>query len=550
VRLRENDHLNPDWFGAVGDGVTDDTVAFGAMRTLGIAMATDQGAGLARGPEIRLGPKDYYLASSFDCKGFAALWQGCGGGYEHWENTGRSTIKMGAGATWYFCSSNTEGAGTGTTVSAFSSHGSVFRNITWRGPGKNVGGANLCHMKSVCYFHDCRFILGGGHGFAITATIGGGGAAEGNSNCFQFFNCHFSQNGGSGLYTNGADANAGTAFGCTFNGNARYGVEEESFLGNSYYGCHWNANTLGHIHGTNPNNTSRFGDYFESGYPLSKVPPRSIVIGTNASNQVDGAVFSANDGTGSGRGIPTTSGGLIISRVESGKTYNSVEGAQASTIPGKKWTFTDFSGGSGSICQRFRVGADIWVEEINAGSTLYLRAVNGNGTGGLARHSFGRVTAPTGYQGFSNFVLGMENFSPDGKVFVYANTVPTSGDVGKGEIRFNTGASASTWWAAWCSAGNATTGGTWDKIYRRLYGSATWDPASIAADASAQADVIVTGAAIGDIVSAVDLGGSTHPLVKNAWVRAADTVRVELSNTSAAAVDLGSMTVKVEVTKQ
>ena len=552
VRLRENDHLTPDWFGAAGDGATDDTAAFVAMRTLGIALSTDRASGLARGPEIRLGPKDYLLASSFDCKGFAALWSGCGGGYEHWENTSRTTIRMAAGATWYFCASNTEGNTTGTAISAYSSHGSVYRNITWRGPGKGVGGANLCHAKVPVYAYDCRFIHGGNHGLAITGTIGGGGSAEGNANCWQLFNCHFSQNGGSGLYTNGADANAGTAFGCTFNGNARYGTEEESFLGNSYYGCHWNANTLGHLHGTNPNNTSRFGDYFESGYPMSTVPPRSVSFGTNASNQIAGANIGANDATGSGAGVLAVNG-LQILKSGSGKTFVSTAAAQTPTIAGEKWSYTDFSGGGGSICRRFRTGADIFVEELNAASTLYLRAVNGNGTGGLVRHSFGRATPPTGYQGFSNFVLGNEGFNPDGKVFVYADAVPTGGDVGKGEIRFNTGASSSNWWAAWCSAGHASSGGSWDRIYRRLYGAATYDPPSIPAGSSSTTTVTVAGAAAGpprDIVTAVDFGTSIHPLTCNAWVSGADTVTVSLSNAGAAAADLGPLSIRVEVTKQ
>lgn len=83
----------------------------------------------------------------------------------------------------------------------------------------------------------------------------------------------------------------------------------------------------------------------------------------------------------------------------------------------------------------------------------------------------------------------------------------------------------------------------------KLSYTATWDPPSIAPGASASTSVPLSGAAIGDIVSAsfsLDLAG----LSINAYVNAANQVTVTLSNNTAGAVDLGSGTVRVRASKQ
>lgn len=80
-------------------------------------------------------------------------------------------------------------------------------------------------------------------------------------------------------------------------------------------------------------------------------------------------------------------------------------------------------------------------------------------------------------------------------------------------------------------------------------GSATWDPASIAAGASTSTTVAVTGAAVGDYVRAsfsLTLGG----LVLTGYVSGANTVTVVLHNPTAGTVDLASGTVKVVVEKR
>ena len=76
---------------------------------------------------------------------------------------------------------------------------------------------------------------------------------------------------------------------------------------------------------------------------------------------------------------------------------------------------------------------------------------------------------------------------------------------------------------------------------KRLTGTATYDPPSIAAGASASTTVTVTGALLGQQAAAafsLSLGG----LYMTASVTAADTVTVTLVNPTAGTIDLASGT--------
>jgi len=80
-------------------------------------------------------------------------------------------------------------------------------------------------------------------------------------------------------------------------------------------------------------------------------------------------------------------------------------------------------------------------------------------------------------------------------------------------------------------------------------GTATYDPASLAAGAVGTIQTLaVPGALLGDLVEAsfsLDLQG----VGINAWVSAADTVKYQFRNPTAAPIDLGSGTVKCRVKK-
>jgi len=83
-----------------------------------------------------------------------------------------------------------------------------------------------------------------------------------------------------------------------------------------------------------------------------------------------------------------------------------------------------------------------------------------------------------------------------------------------------------------------------------LVGSATWDAASIADGDAEDKDIVVTGAALGDFVTAVSFSLDLTGLQLTAAVTATDTVTATLSNSTGGAVDLASGTVRVVVVPQ
>lgn len=82
-----------------------------------------------------------------------------------------------------------------------------------------------------------------------------------------------------------------------------------------------------------------------------------------------------------------------------------------------------------------------------------------------------------------------------------------------------------------------------------LSGSTTFDWASIAAGAQATTTVTVTQAALGDSVTAVSMSVDLQGMTMTGYVSAANTVTVVMRNGTAGAIDLASATIRVFVTK-
>lgn len=82
-----------------------------------------------------------------------------------------------------------------------------------------------------------------------------------------------------------------------------------------------------------------------------------------------------------------------------------------------------------------------------------------------------------------------------------------------------------------------------------LFGSATYDAASLVDGAGATGTVTVTGAALGDMVMGVSFGVDLQGMSLTAYVSAANTVSFRLQNESGGTLDLASTTVRVVVAK-
>ncbi len=81
-----------------------------------------------------------------------------------------------------------------------------------------------------------------------------------------------------------------------------------------------------------------------------------------------------------------------------------------------------------------------------------------------------------------------------------------------------------------------------------LFGSATYDAASLVDGAGATGTVTVAGAALGDFAE-VSFGVSLQGITCTAFVSAADTVSFRLQNETGGTIDLASTTVRALVRK-
>jgi len=77
--------------------------------------------------------------------------------------------------------------------------------------------------------------------------------------------------------------------------------------------------------------------------------------------------------------------------------------------------------------------------------------------------------------------------------------------------------------------------------------TATLDSASVADQAAATDTVAVPGVALGDMVIGMSAGVSEAGVVRRAYVSAANTVTIASTNTTGAAVNLASTTVKLVI---
>ena len=119
----------------------------------------------------------------------------------------------------------------------------------------------------------------GGNGVENNAQARGRGPNT-NSNNWSMENVFIEGNGGHGFHAIGADSNAGVAIQVSTMNNGGWGFLDESFLGNTYVGCHTEGNKKGGYSVTNLNARSIFiGSYTEGGQPNNQINRPSMVIG-------------------------------------------------------------------------------------------------------------------------------------------------------------------------------------------------------------------------------------------------------------------------------
>lgn len=286
--------INVRWFGAKGDGSTDDLTAFTTI--LGLI-----GTG---GFETIFIPKgDYYLSDTLDVVNKTVNIIGESGS----DHTGEPTqLKFAAGVM-------------GLQLRRTTGYGyqeSVVEGLRIVAVGKSGGSDN--HGLYITQRATIRYVIVGGfkdNGFHAAGDLGPYGTDVSLS---LFERCRSSQNDGHGFYIDGADANQCIFTLCDAVDNDGWGFFDSSFLGNHFYGCHCNNNTTGPYKTDNANTrTTLIGCYSEEGSNPSEVTGGTMVYGGLHGSGIEGGVqiigntVIAGTAIGTGLAFPASDGSAI-----------------------------------------------------------------------------------------------------------------------------------------------------------------------------------------------------------------------------------------------
>jgi hypothetical protein len=176
---------------------------------------------------------------------------------------------------------NTTGA-TGTQAGDGTKSGaaSIIEGLHLEGAYAGVEAeAHGIHLRARATIRDCYIENFQGDGIYANCSAGSGGASEGNANNFYIEKTWLAGNRNN-IYLIGGDVNAGLAIGVNVNYARAWGVNDNSFLGNSYFGMHASGNVSGPYRTTNINACSVFsGCYSESDQPASSFTYPTVILG-------------------------------------------------------------------------------------------------------------------------------------------------------------------------------------------------------------------------------------------------------------------------------
>lgn len=154
---------------------------------------------------------------------------------------------------------------------------SLIERIIIKGGGENAVQAHGVIMHARTILRDVQITLFSGNGLHIEGNLGAPQPTE--TSLWQIQNCSV-DSCQDGLYVHGPDANAGCAIALDCRDNRGWGINDESFLGNTYVACHTNNNRSGSYRCIDPNARSLFLNcYSEGGQPLAMIRSPSIVLG-------------------------------------------------------------------------------------------------------------------------------------------------------------------------------------------------------------------------------------------------------------------------------
>lgn len=332
--------VTPQDFGAVGDGVTDDSAAFVAALAY-LAANAETHYGYTYGASELFIPKGvYYLGTTpidllcqVRIRGAGAIPFGGGASVLKWAaNTSGIRVQ----------NYNTSGDITVDGVAHAPGSGSIIDGLWLQGAYTNFaseGDYHGIHMKARAKVINCNIYGFQGDGIYIHASAGAGSPDEGNANGFVIEDvlltgCR------NGIYIEGADANSGRTVGLKAYSNRRWGIFENCFLGNTHIAPETGDNGWGTA--VTPTIVSHAGNWYSVVHGQETGAATNAPSGTTANNSwwiyvQAGVPDVANSIPAWTNGITVRSGGAIYagaaSNVFSNPYAEGGQGAPQFTMP-------------------------------------------------------------------------------------------------------------------------------------------------------------------------------------------------------------------------
>jgi hypothetical protein len=271
--------LDVKWFGAVADDTTDCLAAFNAAIAAA-KLFIAAGSPYQPTPTIYFPAGKYYFSDTLDVLDATVHLLGASAGSAR-DGGWATQIRVAAGVHGVRIQ-NYNTTGETTRANGIGAYGSTLENLLiYTSAAGGSTTADGIRLRAKATIKNCNVYNFPRHGLNITTTSGGGGAVEGNANGFLVIGGYFWCNGNSGIFVDGADANAGNIIGADCSGNAKWGIWDAAFLGNLPSGCHTEGNGIvgaGTFYA--PSTATSFVTYLGNFY--SVIPGQEVGASTNA----------------------------------------------------------------------------------------------------------------------------------------------------------------------------------------------------------------------------------------------------------------------------
>lgn len=447
----------------------------------------------------------------------------------------------------------TTGSGTNTLLGTrFGGDAELQGVATTSGLGARANIYNGITAKATVDVQNAKIWSFAGSGIALDSATGltalPGSAPNNNNSRIQRNSIYY--NYGHGIYAKGINSNQCYIANNDLTNNYGAGIYEAGFLGNNYFGDHMSFNYFAAIYGDGAaNNSTFFGEYSEGGQPSSKLDQYMMVF-----SGVHGAAFDPASAHGLIRqeqGLTRADTLLVQSPRANPKTVGiiSIPANQQNTIMGfgsTEFSTNLISGGSLNSLRflEYQLGYDQfstgWYHFYQGGfyydSTKTLLAFSGTS----ASEGAGKLWIPGGFYAGTGSARRRVDFV----------TAAPSGATGTvGDVAYNKVPDAISPYG-WLKTGSSTWtpfGAT--GIASALTVTANLNFPSISANSGSELTATVTGASVGDNVTANPSTSIEAGLLWNAYVSAANTVTLRVINYTGSPIDPVAKDWKITVLK-